>query len=245
MKELKKTYNCMNYDTMLHLYEKIKDEKNDLEIDMKFLSDTYLGRYESYILDKLNLPDNIYKFLNEVGLPNRFFDWRSPDEELECKNQTGYLGMIFSLRCLHIEKVKGKNFLVIGECYNIGRYEIISQGKRSCWKDESIAYIIVEIKTGKVYQLIKSFNEDFISYINSSLEQFVLSMACWKSFYPIFAEKVIKFKEENPEKTEIDYIFKNEKKLYQPFLNSLRILDNEAMRKRNCYWKFMCDLSLY
>lgn len=247
MQGQEKIQNWMKYSPILELYKKVQGTEIDLEPDMQFLSDVHLGRYREYILKELGLPENIWDFLNKVGLPDRFTTWRSPDEERQSKADEGYFGIVFSLRCLRVEKIKGQRFLVIGEDWNLGRSSMISNKIWSWWKTEDCSYIVVEIKTGKVWQWVHfDFdNKDFLTYINSSLEQYLLSMAYWKAFYPVFAQKVKEFIEKNPEKTELDYIFKYRKILYAPFWGQIKELDAEAMRKRQSFWKFMSDISLY
>ena len=81
--------------------------------------------------------------------------------------------------------------------------------------------------------------------MNGSLEQFLLSMAYWRSFYAAFSGKVRAFQKERPDGSELDYIFKSRRSLYAPFLMRLKALDPEAAKKRTGFWRFMCDLSLY
>lgn len=241
-----KIFNWMKYPPMFRLYEQAQTAKSDLEIDIEFLSDPYLGRYPEDKLNKLELPETIYSFLNQIGLPDRFSTWRSPDEEIDDKSQDTYLGVVFSLRCLCIQKVNRRKFLIIGENWNLNRYSIINNDLWTWWKTENCSYyIVVELKTGIVWQWISYADEDFFTYINSSLEQYVLSMAYWRKFYPNFAQKVKQFTLKNPEKTELDCIFKYQKSLYAPFLQRIKALDPDAAKKRQSYWKFMCDLSLY
>ena len=92
-----KIFNWMKYPPMFRLYEQAQTAKSDLEIDIEFLSDPYLGRYPEDKLNKLELPETIYSFLNQIGLPDRFSTWRSPDEEIDDKSQDTYLGVVFSL----------------------------------------------------------------------------------------------------------------------------------------------------
>lgn len=246
MQEQKHLQNCMQYRPLFAFYEQMQTMQNVLKPDMEFLSDTYLGRYPEHILHGLELPENIYHFLNQVGLPNLFFDWRSPDEEMEAKNLMWDFGVMFSLRCMRIEKIQKCAFLMIGECYSMSRYGVSTNNElRTYWKMEDCSYIAVELKTGNVWSWYRSFDDDFLRYINSSLEQYLLSMAYWKAFYTTFSQKVKQFKAQNPDKTELNYIFKHEKMLYAPFLEQIKALDPQALRKRNSYWKFMCDLSLY
>ena len=114
MDKQEKIPNWMNYSPMVQMYRQAQNVHGSLEPDMEFLSDVNLGRYRKYILDKFGLPDNIYNFLNQTGLPDRFVTWRSPDEEMEDKNSETYSGVLFTLRCLRIEKIKGREFFVIG-----------------------------------------------------------------------------------------------------------------------------------
>ena len=132
-----KIFNWMKYPPMFRLYEQAQTAKSDLEIDIEFLSDPYLGRYPEDKLNKLELPETIYSFLNQIGLPDRFSTWRSPDEEIDDKSQDTYLGVVFSLRCLCIQKVNRRKFLIIGENWNLNRYSIINNDLWTWWKTEN------------------------------------------------------------------------------------------------------------
>lgn len=124
MEKQKEIPNWMTYSSMSQLYKQSQASESSLELDMKFLSDSGLGRYQNYLLDKLDLSQAIQNFLNQVGLPDRFTTWRSPDEEKEAKKQESYFGIIFSLRCLRIEEIKQRKFLIIGEERSLGRSSI-------------------------------------------------------------------------------------------------------------------------
>ena len=118
--------------------------------------------------------------------------------------------------------------------------------RRDEWsKTEELVLVVVELSTGTVWKWIHDPFGDVFSFINSSLEQYLLSMAYWRSFYKEFSAAVSGFLEKHPDKTELDYIFRNGKKLYAPFRSVMEALDPGVMRKRTGYWKFMCDLSLY
>lgn len=245
MDKQEKIPNWMNYSPMMQMYSQAQSVQGSLGPDMEFLSDVNLGRYRKYILDKFGLPDNIYNFLNQTGLPDRFVTWRSPDEEMEDKNSETYSGVLFTLRCLRIEKIKGRDFFVIGEDWSTGRSSEICGDEWTWWKTEECTYIVADMSMGKIWQWLHYTDADFLTYINSSLEQYLLSMAYWRAFYPVLVQTVRDFTEKNPEETELDYIFKHRKTLYAPFWERIKALDPEAAKKKHGYWKFMSDLSLY
>ena len=118
--------------------------------------------------------------------------------------------------------------------------------RRDEWnKTEELVLVVVELSTGTVWKWVHDSFGDVFSFINSSLEQYLLSMACWRSFYPQFSQTVRAYTEQHPNQTELDYIFRHSKDLYAPFREVMEVLDPGVMRKRTGYWKFMCDLSLY
>ena len=249
MEQSTKTPNWMKYHSMLQFYQQAQAAESGLEPDPVFLKDPNLGRYTEYKLKNLEIPQTIKDFLNQVGLPDRFLDHRSPHEKKDDK-KSACPGFIFWISCLKVVTVKKKKYLIIGENRCLGRFSIVSGSgtPNETWewnKSEEVAYIIVELKTGSVWKWIPDSYEDIVTFVNSSLEQYLLSMAYWRAFYPDFAKSVTDYLEKNPKKTELDYIFRNRKKLYAPFKNILEVLDPDALKKRMSYWKFMCDLSLY
>ena len=170
-----------------------------------------------------------------------------PEEERE---RGLYPGVVFWVKCLRVETVKRKRYLVIGEYRTLGRScTTVNYGKpdrRDEWnKTEELVLVVVELSTGTVWKWVHDSFGDVFSFINSSLEQYLLSMACWRSFYPQFSQTVRAYTEQHPNQTELDYIFRHSKDLYAPFREVMEVLDPGVMRKRTGYWKFMCDLSLY
>ena len=184
----------------------------------------------------------------QVGLPDQFLDFRSPDEENDYKKDV-YPGVIFWVSCLRIETIKRKKYLVIGEYRSLNRACIISNAntpdETKKWeKSEESSPVVVELKTGTVWQWIHYYSEDEFTFINSSLEQYLLSMAYWQAFYPGFSKHVLDYLNKHPEKSELDYIFRNDKRLYNSFRSCLKVLDPPALRKRMAFWKRMTDISL-
>jgi hypothetical protein len=248
---MEKTPNWMNYVPMLRFYKQLQKTEGGLKPDSEFLSDPSLGRYLEYHLKELALPKNIKSFLMQVGLPDQFSEWRSPDEETEA-GKNAHVGIVFGISCLDVKEFKGKKYLIIGENRSLSRTCVIANAGKpdeiKQWeKSESCSLIAVELETGEVWKWILGFSrtdEDIFIFVNSSLEQYLLSMACWRSFYLGFAQKVREFTEENPENTELDFIFDHDE-LYEPFLNTMELLDPTAVENEFSYWPFMCDLSLY
>ena len=94
----------------------------------------------------------------QVGLPDQFLDFRSPDEENDYKKDV-YPGVIFWVSCLRIETIKRKKYLVIGEYRSLNRACIISNAntldETKKWeKSEESSPVVVELKTGTVWQWI-------------------------------------------------------------------------------------------
>lgn len=250
MEQQSRVPNWMNDPTMLGFYRQVQAAGESLEPDSMYLSDVSLGRYPSYKLKDLAISEHLRNFLTKVGLPDRFLDWRSPDEEQEESEKQAAPGIVFWISCLRIEEIKRKKYLVIGESRELSRSCSTSgwgtPQEVQIWnKGESCAYIAVELKTETVWRIVPFYDENTLTFVNSSLEQYLLSMAYWRAFYQEFAQKIQAFREAHPDKTELDYVFKNHKELYGAFRRCLKALDPEAEKKRTGYWKFMCDLSLY
>lgn len=249
MKQQSGAPNWMNNPTMLEFYRKVQAAGGILEPDSVYLSDVSLGRYPVYKLKDLEISEHLRNFLTKTGLPDRFLDWRSPDEERDESEKQVAPGIVFWISCLRIEEIKREKYLVIGEARELSRSCSISgwgtlQEVQIWNKGESCAYMVVELKTETVWRLVPFYDENTLTFVNSSLEQYLLSMAYWRTFYQEFTQKIQTFREEHPDKTELDYVFKNQKNLYRPFRECLKALDPAAEKKRTGYWKFMCDLSL-
>lgn len=246
---MEKSPNWMNYAPMLQFYKKSSKTKNSLQPDEDFLDSHFLGRYQEHSLKNLNLPENIKSFLTEVGLPDKFDDFRSPDEE---NRKEACPGIVFWLNSLNVREIDGKKYLVIGERRSLDRICTIINASQpdetKCWeKSEGCVYMAVQLETGEVWKWIPACgadDEDILIFVNSSLEQYLLSMAYWRAFYPDFAKQVCEFTEKNPDGTELDFIFDHDE-LYNPFLDVLKCLDPKAIEDEFSYWSFMCDLSLY
>lgn len=247
---MEKTPNWMNYVPMLRFYKQSQEPGEGLEPDPEFLSDPSLGRYLECHLKGSYLPENIKSFLMQVGLPDKFAEWRSPDEEKGYR-KNAYAGIIFGISCLDVKKIEGKKYLIIGENRSLSRTCVIANAGKpdetKQWeKSESCSFIVAELETGEVWKWIPGSGraDDAFIFVNSSLEQYLLSMAYWRSFYPGFAQQVQEFTEENPDDTELDFIFDHDE-LYESFLNTIELLDPKAVESEFSYWPFMCDLSLY
>ena len=160
---------------------------------------------------------------------------------------------MFWVSCLRNETINKKKYLVIGESRGFNSDVIISERERpdgtkeEVWdyfKGETVSYEVVELKTGSVWTWYHDSYGDELSFVNSSLEQYLLSMAYWQSFYQDFSEKIESYLKKNRDKREWEYVERNRKKLYSPFLECMRTLDPPALRKRMTIWKRLTDISL-
>lgn len=243
--------NWMNYPPLLRLYQQVQSAKGALEPSPDFLDDARLGRYQEYQLKNLEMSQNIRDFLTEVGLPDRFRPFRLPSEEKSGK--LVYLGTLYWVSCLRNEIISRKKYLVIAE----DREFVPSASGTKCVKPdgteeyifrnnkmESVSYVVAELKTGSVWSWYHDSFGDELTFINSSLEQYLLSMAYWESFYAQFSEKIENYLKRNKNKREWEYVERNRRTLYAPFLNCMKALDPPALRKRMTYWKQMVDISL-
>lgn len=196
--------------------------------------------------NSLNLPKELITFLTQVGLPAQVLLIREP-EEMESQDVYTYF---FPLEKFYTKKIENDTYLSIGgwksKCiYN----QIIGETVNEISEDISGEYF-VHLSTGEVRYINNAnleLSEDGwkltdsdleLQFINSSVEQFVLSMACWKQFYPQFEQKYLEVD------GDLEYIFEHEE-LYEPFLNTMELLDKKAIENEFNYWRFMCDLSLY
>mgnify|MGYP002510534599 CR=1 FL=1 len=251
MEQNVKCPNWMNHSPMVQFYQQVQAVGVELEPDPAFLENSRLGRYQEHQLKDLEMSYSIKDFLTKVGLPDQFRPFRLPSDEKSGKHV--YLGTLFWVSCLRNEKINRKKYLVIGENRAFNPTVIVSERERSdgtiekVWdyfKGEHVSYEIVELKTGSVWTWYHDSYGDDLSFVNSSLEQYLLSMAYWQSFYQDFSEKIGSYLKENKDKREWEYVEKNRKKLYAPFIECIKILDPPALRKRMTVWKRLTDISL-
>ncbi len=194
----------------------------------------------------INLPKELITFLTQIGLPSQVLLIREP-EELESQDVYTYY---FPLEKFYIKKIENDIYLSIGGWKSICTYSQ-SMGETVTQINEDISgEYLVHITTGEVWYINnanlelsengwKLTDSDLeLQFINSSIEQFVLSMACWKQFYPQFEKKYLEVD------GDLEYIFEHDE-LYEPFLNVMKLLDKKAIENELNYWCFMCDLSLY
>lgn len=244
--------NWKKYPPLFQFYQQVKESGCELEPDVEFLADPRLGRYQEYQLKNYEIPQNIKDFLMEVGLPDQFRPFRLPSEEREDRYQV-YLGTLFWVSCLRNETIKKKKYLVIGE----SREFTASASGTKCVnpdgtegyvfrtnKGESVSYEVVELKTGSVWTWYHDSFGDELNFVNSSLEQYLLSMAYWQSFYRSFSQQIENYLKKNKDKREWEYVERNRKRLYAPFKDCMNILDPPALRKRMTIWKRMTDITL-
>ena len=249
--EQEKTPNWMKYPPLLQFYQQVQAAEVELEPDPDFLEDPKLGRYQEHQLKHFEMSQTIKDFLMNVGLPDQFRPFRLPSDEKSGKHV--YLGTMFWVSCLRNETINKKKYLVIGESRGFNPIVIISKRegpdgtKEEIWdyfKGEHVSYEVVELKTGSVWTWYHDSYGDELSFVNSSLEQYLLSMAYWQSFYQDFSEKIESYLKKNKDKREWEYVERNRKKLYAPFLECMKTLDPPALRKRMTIWKRLTDIYL-
>lgn len=249
--EQEKTPNWMKYPPLLQFYQQVQAAGVELEPDPDFLEDPKLGRYQEHQLKNFEMSQTIKDFLMNVGLPDQFRPFRLPSDEKSGKHV--YLGTMFWVSCLRNETINKKKYLVIGESRGFNPIVIISKRegpdgtKEEIWdyfKGEHVSYEVVELKTGSVWTWYHDSYGDELSFVNSSLEQYLLSMAYWQSFYQDFSEKIESYLKKNKDKREWEYVERNRKKLYAPFLECMKTLDPPALRKRMTIWKRLTDIYL-
>ena len=249
--EQEKTPNWMKYPPLLQCYRQVQEAGVELEPDPDFLEDPKLGRYLENQLKNLELSQSVKDFLMNVGLPDQFRPFRLPSDEKSGKHV--YLGTMFWVSCLRNEAVNKKKYLVIGESRGFSPIVFTSErempdgAKEKIWnyfKGEHVSYEVVELKTGSVWTWYHDSYGDELSFVNSSLEQYLLSMAYWQSFYRDFSQKIEGYLKKNKDKREWEYVDRNRKRLYAPFIECIKILDPPALRKRMTIWKRLTDISL-
>ena len=249
--EQEKTPNWMKYPPLLQFYQQVQAAEVELEPDPDFLEDPKLGRYQEHQLKNFEMSQTIKDFLMNVGLPDQFRPFRLPSDEKSGKHV--YLGTMFWVSCLRNETINKKKYLVIGESRGFNPIVIISKRegpdgtKEEIWdyfKGEHVSYEVVELKTGSVWTWYHDSYGDELSFVNSSLEQYLLSMAYWQSFYQDFSEKIESYLKKNKDKREWEYVERNRKKLYAPFLECMKTLDPPALRQRMTIWKRLTDIYL-
>lgn len=197
-------------------------------------------------IDGLNLPKELIAFLTQIGLPPQVLLVREP-EEMESQDVYTYF---FPLEKFYTKKIENDTYLSIGGWKSTCIYNQTTGETVTEIREDISGEYLVHITTGEVWYINNAnleLSEDGwkltdsdleLQFINSSVEQFVLSMACWKQFYPQFEKKYLEVD------GDLEYIFEHEE-LYEPFFNTMELLDKKAMEDELNYWRFMCDLSLY
>lgn len=234
-KEIKMKY----YD----LLKSIQNIANGVVPDLQFLSS--LQKIPKKDLAGFNLPKELEEFFTQIGLPEKIQFIREP-EEIDTPE------IYFPIHPFVIRKIEQSEYLSFGgwreedKLSGVTCKEDKCQELRNTYEGEylididngSIWYVdYLDLKqTGDVWYFTDS--DLGLQFVNSSIEQFVLSMACWKSFYFEFEKKYLEID------GDLEYIFSHDE-LYEPFRNTMRILDARALEGEVDHWSFMCDLSLY
>lgn len=229
----------MKYNDLLNMIQNAC-----LTPDLNFLATLHPIPKENF--DGINIPKELLTFLTQIGLPSQVLLIREP-EEMESQDVYTYY---FPLEKFYTKKIEKDMYLSIGGWKSTCTYnQTMEESVLQINEDISGEYLVHTIN-GEVWYINNAnleLSEDGwkltdsdleLQFINSSVEQFVLSMACWKQFYPQFEKKYLEVD------GDLEYIFEHEE-LYAPFLNTMELLDKKAIENELNYWCFMCDLSLY
>lgn len=167
------------------------------------------------ILEPLNLPADIFKFLTEVGLPLHASYEITPNAPLT----------FFEVPTIKKHAHLQNTFLDIASMDTMG-------------------LITVDVKNGAVFQIQMDESEKHLwgeiieipRPMNYSIQHFVDCLGLWLSFYPQLREEVKRQLEIDPTFS----LFEHEE-LYEPILKKLREVDPKTMRERRFFWHRMCE----
>ncbi len=233
----------MKYNRLL---DSIKYINNGVSPDTDFLKS--LSPVNANSLSELEIPNEIKQFLTNIGLPKEVCFAREP-EEMEEKD---LYKISFPLEKFYIKNIEGAIYLCIGGRKGIDKSYIHNSEGTLIEEYEHVytSEYLVCISTGEVWyvndsdlkwdgEIWRMADIDLeMQFINSSIEQFILSVACWRAFYPQFEQKYLEVD------GDLGYIF-DHNEIYDTFLNTMQILDSKAVEYEFNYWWYMCDLSLY
>lgn len=228
------------------LLKSIQYIKNGVLPDSGFLAS--LHQIPEKDLAGLNISKDLKEFFTQVGLPPKIQFIRNPDEEEEQDVPEVY----FPLNRFSIRKIEESEYLSIGGWRIEDKIsgEIREGDTCRVLKETYEGEYLIDINQKDVWYAnyfdLKQVGDSWyfmdtdlgLQFVNSSVEQFVLSIACWKSFYPQLEKKYL---EMNSDWT---YILDHDE-LYDPFKNTMQTLDSRALEGEVDHWSFMCDLSLY
>lgn len=225
------------------LLKSIHHITNGVIPDSQFLSS--LQKIPKKDLAGLNLPKELEEFFTQVGLPSKIQFIREPEEE-------DVPEVYFPLDKFILRKIEQSEYLSFGGWRIEDRLFSEIQKNNVCeeLRNTYEAEYLIDINNGSIWYVnhfdLKQTGDIWyftdsdlgLQFVNSSIEQFVLSMACWKSFYSEFEKKYLEID------GDLEYIFGHDE-LYEPFRNTMQILDERALEGEVDHWSFMCDLSLY
>ena len=225
------------------LLKSIQHISNSVIPDSKFLAS--LRQIPEKSLAGLNISKDLKEFFTQVGLPSNIQFIREPEEE--DVPEIYFIPDKFAIR-----KIEQSEYLSFGGWRTEDKLsgEIWKSGTCEELRNTYEAEYLIDISNGSIwyvdYFYLKQTGDIWyftdsdlgLQFVNSSIEQFVLSMACWKSFYPEFEKKYLEVD------GDLGYIFDHDE-IYEPFRNTMQILDARALEGEVYHWSFMCDLSLY
>lgn len=225
------------------LLKPIQHISNGVIPDSEFLAS--LCQISEKSLVGLNISKDLKEFFTQVGLPSKIQFIREPEEE-------DVPEIYFTPDKFAIRKIEQSEYLSFGgwRIENKLSGKIWQNGICEELKNTYEAEYLIDISNGTIWYVdyfhLKQTGDIWyftdsnlgLQFVNSSIEQFVLSMACWKSFYPEFEKKYLEVN------GDLGYIFDHDE-IYEPFRNTMQILDARALEGEVDHWSFMCDLSLY
>lgn len=225
------------------LLKSIQHINNGVIPDSEFLAS--LHQIPEKDLTGLNISKDLKEFFIQVGLPLKIQFIREPEEE-------DVPEIHFPLDKFAIRKIEQSEYLSVGGWRVEDKLsgEICENGVHRELRETYEGEYLIDIDSGEVWYVnyfdLKQAGDVWhftdidlgLQFVNSSIEQFVLSMACWKSFYSGFEKKYLEVD------GDLGYIF-DHNEIYEPFRNTMQILDTRALEGEVDHWSFMCDLSLY
>lgn len=181
----------------------------NIEITKKYKES--LIPFSQELLEPLNLPQETFQFLTEIGLPIHSKYEITPNAPLTFSSQPVVKHYPYlQHRYLHIASLGEMGELSINLNFQ-SLHQI--QITNDCGYDLAISHLV-----------------------NYSLSQFVDCLGLWLSFYPQLREEVSRQLEVHPTFSLFDH-----EEMYQPILKRLKEIDPKSMREKKFFWRRMCE----